>query len=40
MAEIDPPQPTLLPMAVMQSRRGFAEWAAQEQIQPVIDVMT
>lgn len=35
VAEIDPPQRTLLPLAAMESRQRLDELAAQEQIQPV-----
>jgi len=36
MAEVDAPQPALVARAVMQSRQGLHELAAQEQIQPVM----
>jgi hypothetical protein len=36
VAEIDPPQPGFLSLAVMQARQGFDEPAAQEQIEPVM----
>lgn len=38
MAEVDPPQ-RLLPFSGMQTRQGFDELAAQEQIQPVVAQM-
>ena len=39
MAEVDAPQPALVARAVMQSRQGLHELAAQEQIQPVVAQM-
>ena len=39
VAEIDPPQRTLLPLAAMESRQRLDELAAQEQIQPVMPQM-